>query len=117
MIILLWFSVTFVPKGPIEYAGSDNGLALNWRQAITWSNADPDPCRIYAALAVWVDIGSLSLIVAQWPILREDRWCDKVQIWVSLWHKCDIEKCTIFHVQNIRVVYDIIGIHDKLFAL
>ena len=30
--------------------GSGNGLAPNRRQAITWSNADPIPWRVYAAL-------------------------------------------------------------------
>ena len=30
--------------------GSGNGLAPNRRQAFTWTNADPDPWRIYAAL-------------------------------------------------------------------
>ena len=31
--------------------GLDNGLALNRWQAIIWTNADPIPWRIYAALA------------------------------------------------------------------
>ena len=43
----------FVPTGPINNKPSivlDNGLALNGRQTIIWTNADPFHWRIYAAL-------------------------------------------------------------------
>ena len=44
----------FVPKGPIDNnlsdIDSDNGLAPIRRQAIIWTNADPDHWRIYVAL-------------------------------------------------------------------
>ena len=47
----------FVPEGPIDNNPAlfeiDNGLALNKRQAIIWTNADPIHWRIYAAL--WGD--------------------------------------------------------------
>ena len=47
--IPIWFSLEFVPRSPI-----DNKAALvqvmAWRQAITWTNADPVHWRIYAAL-------------------------------------------------------------------
>ena len=44
----------FVAKGPIDNNpsdnDSDNGLAPIKRQAIIWTNADPDHWRIYVAL-------------------------------------------------------------------
>ena len=43
--------------------GSSNGMALNRRQAITWTNADPVHRRIYAALG-W---GELILGQFDWP--------------------------------------------------
>ena len=33
------FSMKFVPKGPINSIGADNGLAPDRRQAIVWNNA------------------------------------------------------------------------------
>ena len=46
-------ALKFVPKGPSETSiGLDNGLAPNRRQIIIWTNADPIPWCIYAALAV-----------------------------------------------------------------
>ena len=44
--ILIRIAPKFAPEGP----NSGNGLAPNWRQAITWTNAYPDHWRIYAAL-------------------------------------------------------------------
>ena len=40
----------FVPRGPIDNIGFDNGLAPNRRQAINWTNTNPIHWRIYAAL-------------------------------------------------------------------
>ena len=51
--ISIQISLKFVPKGSIDNKPalvSGNGLSLNRRQAITWSNADPVYRRIYAAL-------------------------------------------------------------------
>ena len=47
-------SLKFIPRNPIDNnpwgMGLDNGLAPNRRQAIIWTNADPNHWRIYAAL-------------------------------------------------------------------
>ena len=56
--ISIQFSLKFVPKGPIDNIGLDNGLAPNRRQAIIWTNADTVHQRICALLggyAVQVD--------------------------------------------------------------
>ena len=62
---LVWVCVLWLPwklNGAICAMGSnwqqpgtslDNGLALNRRQAIIWTNADPFHWRIYAALGGW----------------------------------------------------------------
>ena len=51
---LIKISLTFVPKGPIDNEpariGSNNGLAPNRRQAIVWTNAEPNQWHIHAAL-------------------------------------------------------------------
>ena len=48
--ILIEISPKFVPKGPINSIGLDNGLALDRWQAIIWINADTIHQHIYAAL-------------------------------------------------------------------
>ena len=52
--ILIQISLKFDPEGPVDnkagLTGSGNGLSPVWRQAITWTNADPVHWRIYVAL-------------------------------------------------------------------
>ena len=49
--ILIQILLKFVPNGPIDSSTvSGKGLVPNGRQAITWTNADPVYCRIYATL-------------------------------------------------------------------
>ena len=51
MIFLILISLRLTPEGSIGYMvsiGSDNGLAPNRRQAITWTNDDPVHWRMYA---------------------------------------------------------------------
>ena len=50
--ILIKIPLKFVPKCPVDNKpsiGLDNGLALNRRQAIIWTNVAPIHWRIYAA--------------------------------------------------------------------
>ena len=49
--ILNQSSLKFVPEGPINnMSDSDNGLAPNRPQVITWTNADPVHPGMYAVL-------------------------------------------------------------------
>ena len=47
--ILIQIALKFVSKGPIDDM-SALVQAMAWRQAITWTKADPVQWRIYAAL-------------------------------------------------------------------
>ena len=50
--MLIQISMKLVQGSNWQYVitGSDNGLATNRRQAITWANVDPDLCRHSASL-------------------------------------------------------------------
>ena len=63
---LIKILLKFVPKGIIANKGSigsGNGLAPNWRQAITWTNADLVHRRINATLGA---ISSTHMVFRTW---------------------------------------------------
>ena len=95
--VLMWIWLKFVPKPPIDSKiGSGNGVMLNRRQTITWSNTTPVHWCIYSApggdellkYCMWKMAAYVSfyfhLISVWYPLLRTHQYRNGLHMCVPM---------------------------------
>ena len=113
----------FVSKVPIDSIGSYDGLALNRRQAITWTNDDPihwhPDWHIYASLRgvgggeLYIHIFAGALEGPMQTLVGTVKSCENVALWDCCIRSLLMIHVTSFEVECLRRLSKCYSIHNK----
>ena len=96
--------------------GSENGLELNWRQAVIWNNGGPVYCRIYALIVRDVSTSYSSELMKS--ITMPSTTQINYTVWAQRTHICDLQ-CVLYGIQFVTILlfYRIITTKSYMMAL